>query len=75
MEVEENEEASAVCNQIAGRPVSSCFNPFPSGYGDRGMLCLSVRIWLYADALCGEGNTGINQSRQTAWTVSPTTAL
>ena len=57
VEDDENEKASAVCDQEAGRPVSSCFNPFPSGYNNRGMLCLSVRIWLYADVLCGEGNT------------------
>ena len=56
VEVDENEEASAVCNQKAGQSVSSCFNPILSGQGDRGMLCLSVRIRLYADALCGESN-------------------
>ena len=56
VEVDENEEASAVRNQKAGRSVSSCFNPILSGQGDRGMLCLSVRIRLYADALCGESN-------------------
>ena len=63
VEVDENEEASAVRNQEAGRPVSSCFNPFPSGCDNQGMLCLSVRIRLYADVLYGESNSRINQPR------------
>ena len=75
MEVDENEEASAVCNQKAGRSVSTFFNPIPEGYGNRGMLCIPGRIRLYADVLYGESDPRIVRPCEAPWAISQTTAL
>ena len=75
VEVDENEEASAVCNQKAGRSVSSFFSLFPSWYGNRRMLCIPVRIRLYAAVLYGESHSWIVRSCEAPWAISQTTAL
>ena len=55
-EVDENGEAPAVCNQKTGESVPLSFSQVLSGYSDRRIFCLSVRIRLFADALFGKSD-------------------
>ena len=51
VEVDEDEEASTVCNQEEGGSSSSYFNPVLPGCGNRRMLCFFIRIWLRVPAM------------------------
>ena len=51
-----DEETQALHDQETGRSVPLHFDPAPSRYCNRGMVCFPVRIWSHAYDLCGKAN-------------------
>ncbi len=56
VEDDADEETQALHDQETGRSVPLHFDPAPSRYCNRGMVCLPVRIWSHAYDLCGKAN-------------------
>ena len=56
VEDDADEETQALHDQETGRSVPLHFDPALSGYCNRGMVCLPVRIWSHAYDLCGKAN-------------------
>jgi hypothetical protein len=56
VEDDADEETQALHDQETGRSVPLHFDPAPSRYCNRGMVCLPVRIWSHAYDLWGKAN-------------------